>query len=169
VVRYLFPTENYCGEWRRHWIYIFRWAVIGALAPLAAGYLVGLAGDTAAVVNVVVFLWLAVEFYVGYKLLDWFFDRFVLTSKRVMVIHGILSRKVGMMPLTRVTDMAYNQTPLGRVLSYGTFLLESAGQDQALREIKPLPHPNELYLLFCQQMYGEGGGPTGQKSLADAE
>lgn len=169
VVRYLFPTEQYCGEWRRHWIYVFQWALLGAVAPLLAGYLVGLAGDSEALVNVVVFLWVAVSLFVAFKLIDWYHDRFVLTNKRVMVVHGIVSRKVGMMPLARVTDMAYNQTVLGRMLNYGTFVLESAGQDQALSEIKPLPHPNELYLLFCQQMYGDAGGPTGQKSLDDAE
>jgi hypothetical protein len=70
-----------------------------------------------------------------------------------MVVGGIVTRKVGMMPLARVTDMAYNQSPLGRILNYGTFVLESAGQDQALREIKPLPRPGELYLQFVQEMY----------------
>jgi hypothetical protein len=59
-----------------------------------------------------------------------------------------------MMPLSRVTDMAYNQSPMGRVLNYGTFVLESAGQEQALREVHFLPDPRELYLLFVEEMYG---------------
>ena len=58
-----------------------------------------------------------------------------------------------MMPLVRVTDMKYEQTPTGRALNYGTFVLESAGQEQALREIKNLPNPNELYLRVVEEMY----------------
>ena len=70
-----------------------------------------------------------------------------------MVVNGIVTRKVAMMPLVRVTDMKYEQTPTGRALNYGTFVLESAGQEQALREIKNLPNPNELYLRVVEEMY----------------
>ena len=49
--------------------------------------------------------------------------------------------------------MSYNRTPGGRILGYGTFVLESAGQDQALRNIKNLPNPNELYLRIVEEMY----------------
>jgi len=58
-----------------------------------------------------------------------------------------------MMPLQRVTDMKFVQSALGRVLNYGTFELESAGQDQALRSIPYLPSPNELYLRIVEEMY----------------
>ena len=49
--------------------------------------------------------------------------------------------------------MKYEQSPLGRALNYGTFVLESAGQEQALREVKHLPNPNELYLRVVEEMY----------------
>jgi hypothetical protein len=58
-----------------------------------------------------------------------------------------------MMPLLRVTDMKYVQSPLGRMLNYGTFELESAGQEQALRKVDNLPNPNELYLRIVEEMY----------------
>ncbi|HEV2088040.1 MAG TPA: PH domain-containing protein [Cryptosporangiaceae bacterium] len=153
VMRYLLDSERYRGEWRRHWIYVARWVALGAVSTLALGYVTGAFGDNGAVFTLALVVWLGVVSVVTYKLVDWYFDRFVLTNKRVMVVGGIITRKVGMMPLLRVTDMAYVQTPLGRMLDYGTFVLESAGQDQALREIKPLPRPNKLYLLFCQEMY----------------
>lgn len=162
VSRYLFDSERYCGEWRRHWIYVARWTAVGVVSPFLVGYLVGVVGEEAGtIVTVVLFAWLALLCFVGYKLLDWYYDRFVLTDKRVMVVGGLITRRVGMMPLARVTDMAYTQSPLGRILDYGTFVLESAGQDQALREIKPLPRPGDLYLLFCQEMYDPGGTDKG--------
>jgi membrane protein YdbS with pleckstrin-like domain len=155
VARYLFPTERYRGEWKRHWIHLSSPLAIGAGATLALGYLAGFLTrqNINGLVTAAVLLWLAVIAWVAWKVFDWYFDRFILTNKRVMVVNGIVTRKVAMMPLLRVTDMKYEQSALGRMLNYGTFVLESAGQDQALREVKYLPNPNELYLRVVEEMY----------------
>ncbi len=155
VSRYLFPTERYRGEWKRHWIHLSGPLGIGAGATLLLGYLAGFLTrqNIDGLVTAAVLIWLAVIFWVAWKVFDWYFDRFILTNKRVMVVNGIITRKVAMMPLLRVTDMKYEQSALGRLLSYGTFVLESAGQDQALREVKHLPNPNELYLRVVEEMY----------------
>lgn len=155
VARYLFPTERYRGEWKRHWIHLSTPLLIGAGATLALGYLAGFLTrqNVDGLVTVAVLIWLGVIGWVAWKVFDWYFDRFILTNKRVMVVNGIITRRVAMMPLLRVTDMKYEQSALGRMLSYGTFVLESAGQDQALREVKHLPNPNELYLRVVEEMY----------------
>ena len=155
VSRYLFPTERYRGEWKRHWIHLSVPLSIGAGATLLLGYLAGFLTkqEIDGLVTTAVLLWLAVISWVAWKVFDWYFDRFILTNKRVMVVNGIITRKVAMMPLLRVTDMKYEQSALDRMLSYGTFVLESAGQDQALREVKHLPNPNELYLRVVEEMY----------------
>jgi membrane protein YdbS with pleckstrin-like domain len=155
VARYLFPTERYRGEWKRHYIHLTTPLLVGAGTTFVLGYLSGYLArqDVPQLTTVVIGLWLAVMFWVAWKVGDWFFDRFILTNKRVMVVNGIITRRVAMMPLLRVTDMKYEQSPLGRVLNYGTFVLESAGQEQALREVKHLPNPNELYLRVVEEMY----------------
>ncbi|MCI4064133.1 PH domain-containing protein [Micromonospora sp. R77] len=155
VARYLFPTERYRGEWKRHWIHLTTPIIAGIAATFVLGYLSGfLAGrDVGALTTVAVLLWFAVMGWVAWRVADWWYDRFILTNKRVMVVNGIITRRVAMMPLVRVTDMKYEQTPTGRALNYGTFVLESAGQEQALREIKNLPNPNELYLRVVEEMY----------------
>jgi membrane protein YdbS with pleckstrin-like domain len=155
VARYLFPTERYRGEWKRHWIHLTTPLLIGTGVTFVLGYLSGFLArqNVDGLTTVAVLLWLGVMGWVGWNVADWYFDRFILTNKRVMVVNGIITRKVAMMPLLRVTDMKYEQSPLGRVLNYGTFVLESAGQDQALREIKHLPNPNELYLRVVEEMY----------------
>jgi membrane protein YdbS with pleckstrin-like domain len=155
VSRYLFPTERYRGEWKRHWIHLSTPLLIGIGATLLLGYLAGFLTrqDIDGLVTAAVLIWLGVMGWVAWKVGDWYFDRFILTNKRVMVVNGIITRKVAMMPLLRVTDMKYEQSALGRMLSYGTFVLESAGQDQALREVKHLPNPNELYLRVVEEMY----------------
>ncbi|MEV4809710.1 PH domain-containing protein [Micromonospora avicenniae] len=155
VARYLFPTERYRGEWKRHWIHLATPILVGIAATFVLGYLSGfLAGqNVGALTTVAVLLWFAVMGWVAWRVADWWYDRFILTNKRVMVVNGIITRRVAMMPLVRVTDMKYEQTPTGRALNYGTFVLESAGQEQALREIKNLPNPNELYLRVVEEMY----------------
>jgi membrane protein YdbS with pleckstrin-like domain len=155
VQRYLFPTEKFRGEWRRHWVQLGKEIAVGLVATLVMGYATGYMArhNIPSGVTIVIFIWLAVMFWVSWRVGDWWFDRFILTNKRVMVVSGIITRKVAMMPLLRVTDMKYVQSPLGRVLNYGTFELESAGQDQALRKVDNLPNPNELYLRIVEEMY----------------
>lgn len=155
VAHYLFPTEKFRGEWNKHWIHLVKEILIGAAATFLMGWLAGFLHrhnqDT--FVTVTVIIWFGVMVYIGWRLLDWWYDRFILTNKRIMVVSGLVTRTVGMMPLTRVTDMKYEQSPLGRMLNYGTFVVESAGQDQALRTVKPLPNPNDLYLRIVEEMY----------------
>src|SRR5690606_12001925 len=153
VARYLFPTERFRGEWKRHLIHLALPFTVGILATFILGYLSGFLAtyEYSGLTSAAVVLWFVVLGWVAWRILDWYFDRFILTNKRVMVINGIITRRVAMMPLGRVTDMKYEQSPLGRFLNYGTFVLESAGQDQALREIKHLPNPNELYLRVVEE------------------
>jgi hypothetical protein len=63
-----------------------------------------------------------------------------------------------MMPLVKVTDMSYNRSPLGRLLGYGTFVMESAGQDQALRRVEWVPQPDQTYRAICAEIFGVDDG-----------
>src|SRR5215475_2828164 len=118
VRRYLFPTEKLRGEWRRHWIHLVRRTSLGVVATLILGYLAGYfaSRQQPTVLTVLVLIWLAVVGWVLWAVVEWYYDRFILTNKRVMLVEGIVARNVAMMPLARVTDMKYTQTALGRVL-----------------------------------------------------
>jgi len=155
VGQYLFPTEKFRGEWKKHWIYLIKEILIAIVATLLMGWITGYLAkhNETGPMGFAIVLWIGVLCYVGVRVLDWWYDRFVLTNKRIMVIKGFVKRSVGMMPLVRVTDMKYEQSAMGRLLRYGTFVVESAGQDQALRTVKPLPNPGELYLRIVEEMY----------------
>jgi membrane protein YdbS with pleckstrin-like domain len=156
VQRYLFPTEKFRGEWRRHPIELAKEIGIAVGATIVMGLIAGYLGRGQTGQRITMFLilgWFAVLVWTAWQIADWWFDRFILTNKRVMVVSGIITRNVAMMPLQRVTDMKYVQSPLGRALHYGTFELESAGQEQALRKITNLPNPNDLYLKIVEEMY----------------
>jgi uncharacterized membrane protein YdbT with pleckstrin-like domain len=67
----------------------------------------------------------------------------------MLLTTGLVTRKVAMMPLAKVTDMSFQRSFLGRIFGYGEFVLESAGQDQALRTVDHIPYPEQLYLEVC--------------------
>lgn len=83
----------------------------------------------------------------------WSIEYFVVTSQRMILTSGLLTHKVAMMPLNKVTDMSFQRTLGGRLFGYGEFILESAGQDQALRNIPFIPYPEQLYLEVCDLLF----------------
>ncbi len=155
VARYLFPTERYRGEWKRHWIHLTNPLLIGVVATFGLGYFSGFLAklEVPGVWVFAVVIWAVIMGWIAWRVADWYFDRFILTNKRLMLVNGLITRRVAMMPLIKVTDMKYEQSPLGRMLNYGTFVLESAGQDQALSKVDHMPNPNELYLRIVEEMY----------------
>ena len=89
-----------------------------------------------------------------WTVLNWRHDWFVATDKRFLLFYGFIRRRVAMMPLLKVTDMTYDRSPLGRIVGYGTFVLESAGNDQALSRIDHVPDADEHYRAICTMLFG---------------
>lgn len=90
----------------------------------------------------------------GWIIGEWWVERFIVTDQRVMLISGIITRKVAIMPLSKVTDMTYERSLLGQMLGYGAFIVESAGQVQALSTIAFIPHPDRLYVQVSEMLFG---------------
>ncbi len=64
----------------------------------------------------------------------WWTERIVVTDKRMMLSSGIITHRLGMMPLSKVTDLTFERTVAGRMLGYGTVIVESAGPEPGVRE-----------------------------------
>ncbi len=96
----------------------------------------------------------------------WWIERIVITDKRVMLAEGILTHNVGMMPLSKVTDLTFRRTFGGRLLGYGTLIVESAGQIQALNKIRYMPRPEEIYEALSELIFGEKGKTRATGMLA---
>ncbi len=150
VNRYLLPHERQVITVHKHPAVLIR-PIFEVLIGLAiAGWLSNsVAHGNGTVLLVIWILWALLLLRLGIKILDWSVDYFVVTSQRFVLATGVITRKVNMMPLTKVTDMSFQRTTLGRILGYGEFILESAGQDQALRVVDHIPYPEQLYLEVC--------------------
>ncbi len=153
--RYLLPSEKQVVSVRRHWVVLLA-PLLGVLVALfVAGWISGsLSGTDGPIDNVVWLLALLVVLWFGWRLLEWWENRFIVTDKRILLLSGFLTHRVGMMPLRKVTDMTYERPLVGRVFGYGTFVMESAGQDQALHRVDFLPHPDMLYRQVSTLLFG---------------
>ena len=150
VNKYLLPHERQVITVRQHPAVLIRRIVEALLGLAAAGFLSDeVAHGNNLVIVVIWALWAVLLVRLIMKVFEWSVNYFVVTSQRMLLAQGIITRKVNMMPLAKVTDMSFQRTTLGRILGYGQFILESAGQDQALRIVDYLPYPEQLYLEVC--------------------
>jgi membrane protein YdbS with pleckstrin-like domain len=154
VDKYLLPHEQQVITVRRHPAIL-----IGPILLTVAGLIVAavlsdtLLAHAGAALWIVWLLWGILLLRLILKAFAWAVDYFVVTSHRMILTSGLITRKVAMMPLVKVTDMTFQRDFLGRVFGYGTFILESAGQDQALSNVEYIPYPEQLYLEVCALLF----------------
>ncbi len=154
IHRYLLPHEQQVITVRRHPAVLMTPIafVLGGL--VIAGILSNVMADHGgSVVSFIWWAWLALLVWFVWKVATWSVDYFVITNQRMLLTTGLLNRKVAMMPLAKVTDMSFRRSINGRMLGYGEFVLESAGQDQAFRVVPFLPYPEQLYLEVCSMIF----------------
>ncbi|GAA4964353.1 PH domain-containing protein [Pseudonocardia tropica] len=173
IDEYLLPTERRVIRVRQHWAVMVRhiWqtglfiiVVIGVEQLLdrpGIDPVLDVVIDNLAFYLVVV----AVLRYTALSIL-WWIERIVITDKRVMIAQGIIVHNVGMMPLGKVTDLTFQRSLSGRMLGYGTMVVESAGQIQALNRIDYMPRPEEIYEALSELVFGEKGKTRATGMLA---
>jgi uncharacterized membrane protein YdbT with pleckstrin-like domain len=137
--------EVIVDEVAHHWVAYVRpagWGVLGVLL-LVLGFFVDLS---------IAWLFLVAAGFVvalgGYQALSVHMDRFVVTNMRVFRIHGVLSQSLATMPLIRILDITVRKPLIGRLLGYGSFVFESAAQEQGLRVITTVGRPDERDLTI---------------------
>lgn len=144
--RYLVPTEAIIFMLRRHWLVLVEPIATTILGLFIVGFLDRqLDGDALRVRDIAIIAWLVLLGRLIWKLIDWHQELFLATDRRLVLLHGIITRKVAMMPMGKVTDMRYDRTVPGRIFGYGVFILESAGQDQALSKVNFISDPDKHY------------------------
>jgi uncharacterized membrane protein YdbT with pleckstrin-like domain len=155
VDRYLLPREIRVATVRRHPA-----VLLVPSAQAVAGLLVAfvltatlLRGHGDLLIWIVWGLWGVLMLRLVWEAVNWAVDYFVITSERILLTSGVFTRSIAMMPLSKVTDMSFHRSFAGRMLGYGEFVIESAGQDQALRKIDHIPYPEQLYLVVCGRIF----------------
>lgn len=151
--RYVLPGERVVLATRRHWAKLLEPAATATAVFVACAWVTVRFQGVGDGVLVVWWLWFAALGRFGWYALLWRLEWFVATDKRMLLLTGLVTHQIGMMPLAKVTDMRYSRSLLGQMLGYGQFLLESAGQDQALRQINWVARPDATYRDLCALIF----------------
>ena len=148
--RFLLDGERVVIDVRQHWG-VIAVPVLCTLAGLVVVLWVDahIHVDAGGLARVLWLLWFVLLGWMVFQIIQWRHDRFIATDKRLLLDYGLFTQKVAMMPLIKVTDMSYQRSVPGRLLGYGRFVLESAGQDQALHQVDWVPHPDTTYRIIC--------------------
>ncbi|ORV14593.1 PH domain-containing protein [Mycobacterium celatum] len=138
--------------------------LIGAVVVLILA--TGLASFASAVVNttdwdpttknvvygVISAVWLVVVGWLTlWPFLDWLTTHFVITDRRVMFRHGLLTRSGIDIPLARIFHVEFRHRIVDRILRTGTLIIESASQDPL--EFNDIPRVEQVHALLYHEVF----------------
>ncbi|GBE65718.1 membrane protein [Mycobacterium sp. MFM001] len=83
--------------------------------------------------------------------LDWLTTHFVITDRRVMFRHGLLTRSGIDIPLARINSVEFRHRIIDRILRTGTLIIESASQDPL--EFHDIPRVEQVHALLYHEVF----------------
>ena len=102
----------------------------------------------AAVAILALILWLMIP------VLRWRLTTYELTSRRLQLRDGIVTRRGRDIPLIRITDVSFEQGPLDRLLGCGRLVVESAGEHGQI-VLTEIPHVQQVQARLFQLVESE--------------
>jgi len=155
LVRYLTPGERLIYASRRHTVVLSNsFAVF--LVSLVLGVVVaaqshrwpaahlGLVGTGIVVLGTLFLAWRA-----GH----WALTRYVITNERILLVEGLIARRITALPLRLVIDTTYRRTIAGRILGYCNLELNLSGHP-GLRSLTRVPNADRVYALILRLLSG---------------
>ena len=172
--RLLTDDEEIIREFHPHWrvlLMAILWVVVG-LAVVVVG---ALAFDGVAMwVTVAAGTIAALSFAVP-RVVAWRFRLYVLTTERIVVRSGVLSRGATEIPLESINHVLFHQSVVERMLGYGDVLIESAST-QGQSRLTDIPDPeafqSEVYRARearALQLQGPGASAEPRDPVAQLE
>jgi uncharacterized membrane protein YdbT with pleckstrin-like domain len=97
-------------------------------------------------------IWLiAVGWLTLWPFLGWLTTHFVITDRRVMFRHGLLTRTGIDIPLARINSVEFRHGLLDRILRTGTLIVESAAHDPL--EYYDIPRVEQVHSLLYHEVF----------------
>ncbi len=100
-------------------------------------------------------LWLLLAFWLTLRpFLVWKTTHFVITDRRVMYRHGVLTRAGIDIPLARINSVEFRHGIVDRMVRSGTLVIESASQDPL--EFNDIPQVEQVHSLLYHEVFDGG-------------
>jgi len=136
--------------------------VVLLAAGVAAQVLIDLDdADTERTVQLVIWglVALLVLWRVVWPALDWLLASYTITNRRLITRHGILTRRGHDIPLSRISDVAYERDVIDRMLGCGTLVISDASTNGQVL-IYDIPRVEETQRDLNQLLHKLHGGET---------
>jgi hypothetical protein len=154
-IRYLLPQEHSVITVRQHPARVLP-AVAAAFGGLLAALAVsGMLKDSKPAAITVWSLTLFLLARAIWESLSWTVQYITVTSYRLLLISGIISRKIAAVPLANVKDLDFERSAAGNLFGYGTFTITAEGKPKIV--IDYIPYPEQLYLEFVALLNPKDG------------
>jgi uncharacterized membrane protein YdbT with pleckstrin-like domain len=102
--------------------------------------------------GVIAAIWLVlVGWLTLWPFLTWWTTHFVITDRRVMFRHGVLTRSGIDIPLARINSVEFRHGLINRMLRTGTLIIESASQDPL--EFHDIPRVERVHSLLYHEVF----------------
>jgi hypothetical protein len=161
IKKYLLKEEGWEFITQRHWAVLIEPTLKFLPVVVAGGWLLILDPTNHLTSALGLLVILGALAYYGLRVAEWWMRHFIVTKRRVLLTSGVIVRTVTLLPLRRITDLTWQETLGGQLLGYGTFRFESAGQDQALRNLTYVPNAQKVYQDISALLFGRDyGGPA---------
>ena len=129
--------------------------VATALAAFGAGFVNQTDWQSTArtvVLLVILAVWLViVGWLMVWPFLNWWTTHFVITDRRVMFRHGLLTRQGIDIPLARINSVEFRHGLIDRMVRTGTLIIESAAQDPL--EFHDIPRVERVHSLLYHEVF----------------
>ena len=151
--------ENVVLHRHPHWKRLIGPALILIVATAAAAFVAGYVNTLNwestpknIVFLVIAAVWLIlIGWLTVWPFLNWLTTHFVITDRRVMFRHGLLTRSGIDIPLARINSVEFRHGIFDRMLRTGTLIIESASQDPL--EFHDIPRVERVHSLLYHEVF----------------
>lgn len=153
IAHVLLPRERQVLVTRHHPAVLLKHLAIALGSLILAGVLTTFVRHVPAAVTIIWLLWLVALGYFLVHLYMWTDEKLIITDRRIMYMHGILTHHLIMSPLSKVTDLNLERPWMGKLLGYGTIDLQTSGQFEELRVVHFVPHPESVFMEISSLLF----------------
>jgi uncharacterized membrane protein YdbT with pleckstrin-like domain len=142
-----------------HWKRLVGPILVLLITTTLATFVAGLVNNTSwdptakkVLFGVIAAIWLIlIGWLTLWRFLNWLTTHFVITDRRVMFRHGLLTRSGIDIPLARINSVEFRHRLLDRMVGTGTLIIESASQDPL--EFHDIPRVERVHSLLYHEVF----------------